>query len=172
MATSARKSRQFSPAKQDCRARAEIIRLAGVVRNRAARQLLDGCSVSVAKNANVMRGVASDDVGECARAYREATRDAHASPPIVIDLAGERERRRSCRSKRVNELGDRQAVEVGHLYIWLLIEAGKRRLVSARDPQHSIREDAFSVGDVANRFLHAPLVGSVALHCVSFAERS
>src|SRR5215469_3913650 len=101
----------------------------------------------------MMRHVANDDEPQRQSGDRRIARDAPAQPGSVVERADQGNSGAANGNELCNQAGQLLAGTVRYLHVVVLLETWKRCLVPASDPEKAVREDAFGIVDMAEKFL-------------------
>src|SRR5260370_4281952 len=96
----------------------------------------------------MMELVAGHDKCQGPHGYFFSVGSAAPSPGLFLQGLEERDGRHTHRRKLLSQLHKRTPRKVSSAHVIVLLESGKRRLVSTRDPQSAVHEDALTVDHV------------------------
>src|SRR5262249_38256277 len=113
-------------------------------------------------NAPVMQFVPRNDERQGASADRIIVSSAQARGSICIKMPEERQCCLPDRGELFDQIGQHALAEVAVANVVVLLETFDGGLVTARDAQGAIGHDALAVVQMAQDFLYAPLVRSIA----------
>src|ERR1051325_327289 len=118
--------------------------------------------VALADRGQVMQLVPGDVPGQAAHRCGVAGDGAAPQPRLVRERAEEREGRAPRERVVVDEIAQRQLLEARGGDAGVLVEAGQRARVAARDAQRAVGEDPLVVDEMAEDLLERPLARRVA----------
>src|SRR5271154_326678 len=129
----------------------------------------DSRKVSLLENLPVVQLVPRRD--ECQRPHTHLVFVGRTAPhPRVFP---KRPKQRQARAPHIRKFFDqtrqRPFVESAAAHVVVLLESLHRRLVAPRNPQCPVRKNSLGIADVAQHFLHRPLVCRIAKISVSLA---
>src|ERR1700728_151082 len=117
----------------------------------------------------MMQLVSGDDIGDTAHAHLVLVGRSAAHPCRFVEIAQQRERGPAHGDEVFDPLRQGMARERSIAHVVILFKAFHRGSVGARDAQGAVGEYSLAIADVAEDFLGAPFLRSVAEVSIFFA---
>lgn len=105
--------------------------------------------------------VSGNDESQSADGDRIVVGDAAPRQLLFVEVSEEMDRRRTNRSKFVDQIGDRSLVEPAGRHVRIFIEARQWLRIAAGEAERPMSENSLGVAQMANDFLDGPLASGV-----------